>query len=221
MRMFKDEASKLCMEDKNKLRIRQNHDDDVQYNNASETGIKEECTLHNVNDFHITENISVDLMHDFSEGVCMFVMHNLIYPFVYVKENFTLETLNAKVAAFNYGPSEALNKPPTIVPDRVLKHDKLKMSASEALTFVRFFGMIMGELIPEDDAHYKLYCYLRRILDILLSPRFIEADAILLGEYTQRMNSLYIEFDGRFKPKMHFLIHYPAILLKNRLATRY
>ncbi|KAJ8665778.1 hypothetical protein QAD02_007440 [Eretmocerus hayati] len=157
----KDEASKLCMEDENKLRKRQNYDDDVQRNNASET------------------------------------------------------------AAFNYGPSEALNKPPTIVPERVLKHDKLKMSASEALTFVRFFGLIMGEFIPEDDAHYKLYRYLRRILDILLSPRFIKADAIVLAEFIRKMNSLYIEFYGRLKPKMHFLIHYPAILSKNGPATCY
>ncbi|KAJ8677399.1 hypothetical protein QAD02_013186 [Eretmocerus hayati] len=179
----KDEATKLSMEDKSKLRKRQNYGDDVQRHNASETGIKKECTLHNVDDSHNTENISVNLMHEFLEGVCMFVMHNLIYTFVYVKEYFTLGTLNAKVAAFNYRPSEALNKPPTIVLDRVLKHDKLKMFASEALTFVRSFGLILGELIPEDDALYKLYRYLRRILDILLPPRFIKADAIVLAEF--------------------------------------
>ncbi|KAJ8666150.1 hypothetical protein QAD02_007812 [Eretmocerus hayati] len=89
-----------------------------------------------------------------------------------------------------------------------------------SLSFV-FFELIMGEFIPEDDAHHKLYRCLRKILDILLSPRFIKADAIVLAEFIRKMNSLYIEFYGRLKPKMHFLIHYPAILLKNGPATCY
>lgn len=52
------------------------------------------------------------------------------------------------------------------------------MSASEMLSLVRFYGLIAGDLITdENDKCWKLYTYLRQIIDILCSPRVISSDA--------------------------------------------
>lgn len=44
---------------------------------------------------------------------------------------------------------------------------------------------MIGDLIPQEDVHWKLYILLRKIVDILLSPH---------------------------KPKFHFLTHYATVL---------
>ena len=163
--------------------------------------------------FNLTENVTADLMHDVLEGTCMYIMSSLIHTFVFVKQYFILETLNMRIENFDFGPTS--NKPPQITMSRILNNVTLKMSASEMLTFVRYFGLIVGDLIPEDDTHWKLYSYLRQIIDILLSPRVILADAKILKKLIQDQNELYQKLYGKLKPKFHLLVHYPRILINN------
>ena len=49
----------------------------------------------------------------------------------------------------------------------------------------------------------------------LLSPRIISADAKLLNTLIISLNELYKKLYGNFKPKFHFLTHYPRVLLNN------
>ena len=89
------------------------------------------------------------------------------------------------------------------------------MSASEMLCFVRYFGLIVGDLIPENDKHLELYKYLGQIIDIVTSPRVIRSDAKVLKKLIEEHNQLYIDICGVSKPKFHILLHYPTILLNN------
>lgn len=43
------------------------------------------------------------------------------------------------------------------------------MSVGEMLTFVRHFGIIIGDLIPKDDVVWRVYLNSRQILDIVSS----------------------------------------------------
>ncbi|KAJ8680785.1 hypothetical protein QAD02_016572 [Eretmocerus hayati] len=209
-----DEASKMCAEDVGLLRTKNNYNSDVESNTPSETGIRENCVFHDVDDYHLTENTSLDMMHDFLEGVCVFVMSNMIHFFVFKEDPyFDLHTLNARVKEFNYGSSDSMNKPPPITAERLLKRN-LKMSASEMLNFVRYFGIIMGDRIPTEDKHYQSYLYVRRILDILMSPRIVRADARILQDLLTELNRLFIDLYGKLKPKLHFLIHYARLILE-------
>ncbi|KAJ8674054.1 hypothetical protein QAD02_005316 [Eretmocerus hayati] len=126
---------------------------------------------------------------------------------------FDLHTLNARVKEFNYGSSDSMNKPPPITAERLLKRN-LKMSASEMLNFVRYFGLIMGDRIPTEDKHYRSYLYVRKILDILMSPRIVRADARILQDLVTELNRLFIDLYGKLKPKLHFLIHYARLILE-------
>ena len=169
------EAQVLTKEDQTKLRTRNSYDLHVQQKDASKTGVRERCVSHNVTDFHIVDNVTVDIMHDVLEGICPYVMNAILKTFIFTTKLFTLQTLNTRIENFDYGPENS-NKPPPIAINRLLNYNDLKMLASEMLCFVRYFGVMVGDLIPKNDQHYKLYQYLRQILDIVMYPRVVRSD---------------------------------------------
>ena len=154
-------------------------------------------------------------MHDLLEGVCVYVMREIIFAFIFLKDYFTLQTLNVRIENFDFGPIENSNKPPPLLINTVKNKVNCKMSASEMLCFVRYFGLIVGDLIPENDKHWELYKYLRQIIDIVTSPRIIRSDAKVLKKLIEDHNQLYIDLCGTLKPKFHILLYYPTILLNN------
>ena len=209
------ESAIMCREDEKFLRTKSNYEKDSQTINPQKTGIKESCIFHNVHDFHITENVTVDMMHDVLEGVCKYVLQFIIYHYIFVKKYFTLEKLNERIQTFNFGPTEISNKPPVITLHQIKNKLNLKMSASEMLCLVRYFGLIVADMIPEDDEYWKLFKYLRKIVDIITSPRIIREQITYLEKLIEAHHKLFLKLQGRLKPKFHHLLHYPRILLNN------
>lgn len=77
----------------------ENHVKDKQY------GIKENCIWNDLENFHVYQNQSLDLMHDLYESILRYDMPQIINSLL--KENcFTLNTLNLRVKYFNYEYSE-------------------------------------------------------------------------------------------------------------------
>lgn len=183
--------------------------------NSSISGIKERCAFHEVNNFHIIQNSTVDVMYDVFVGVALYVMRAIIYNFVFVKQYFTLEFLNSRIKTFEFGSSENSSRPSLISIHRLKNKLNLKMPASEMLCFVRYIGLIIGDKVREDDELWKLYKYLRQIVDILTSPRIIRSDCNFLQKLIKDYNELYAKHFGKIKPKFHILDHYPDIILEN------
>ena len=88
----------------------------------------------------------------------------------------------------------------------------MKFSASEMFCLVRYLGVMIGDLVPRDEKSWKLYIYLRKIIDILVSPRIDSEFIRKLKVYVQNLNQLYVENFGNLKPKFHFLTHYASVL---------
>lgn len=216
--LSKTEASITTTEQYDKLRDLQNYQNDVRENDH---GVKEECTFHKVEGYHLTENVSIDLMHDYLEGVLKYAINSLIETFIFDKKYFTLQQLNSKIENFHYGPLEQSNKPLSITESRASEGKELKLSAMETLCLVRYFALMIGHFIPRGDEHWRLYLCLRNITDILLSPRLIRYDAKLLAKYITEFHTLYLKLYGHLKPKFHILIHYPRILLMNGPSVFY
>lgn len=131
-----------------------------------------------------------------------------------------MNTLNGRIKNFCYG-SENVNKPPEIKLEKLISKPDLTMSAAEILTFVRYFGLMMGDLIPRSDEHYELYISLREVSDILFAPYVTTYDSNSLVEKIKNVHDLYKQFYGKLKPKMHFLTHYPRNLLNNGPPTNF
>lgn len=206
------ETDVLTTENESKLRTINNYKTDLQLSNFSKTGIKEECAFHRVDGYNM-DNVTVDLLHDWLEGVLMYVFNRLIRTFL-EKGYFSLSELNARLKNFNYG-SDNLNKPPPIKMEKLYSKQDLKMSAAEMLILVRYFGLIIGDKIPVGDNHYELYIYLAELNDIFFSQNITKDDSIILKEKIQFLLEAYKKYYGSLKPKMHFLTHYPKLLLKN------
>ena len=202
-----NEAKKFTSEQTSVLRTVKNYEEDCQNISNSSAGIEEPCVFHKINDFHILENVSVDLMHDVIEGVCRYVMQLMIYTYIFKKQYFTLQRLNAIIKNFPLNSIDNINKPPPIMFNRLKQKLNLKMSASEMLCLVRYFSLFVGDLIPRDDEYWQLYSYLRQLIDILTSPRMIRQDAKILSETIENLNSLYQRLGDTLKPKFHNLTH--------------
>jgi len=188
-----------------------NYEEDVAKMNFSETGINKDSILNSIYSFHVVENYCIDVMHDVFEGVCHYDMCNIIKYYTST-QIFSLSTLNIRKTNFNYVPIEIGNVSPEIT-EMHLNKFRLKMSAREMMTFVHFFSIMIGDLIPENDEVWNFFLTLIKIVDILLSFQFTESKILNLKQLICQHNSMYVRlFNDTLKPKHHFLIHYPTII---------
>lgn len=81
------------------LRTVQSYTLDVLQNNYSNTGIKEECIFNKINNFHICENIIVDVMHDLSEGVAAYTIGKILQALITAKI-LSLSIINNHIKTF-------------------------------------------------------------------------------------------------------------------------
>lgn len=198
---------KMCTENTDYLRTERNYIEDCK-NDVSNTGIKEICVWHAVSNFHLTSNLTVDFMHDVLEGVCVTDML-CVLKICLEKQLFSLETLNYRIKCFNFGFET--NLPPEIKMVH-LRESKLRMSAAEMLCFVRYFGVIIGDLVPEHLDVWKLYLSLRQMLDYFCSKQMLKDCAVIIRNLVEEHNQLYMELSkSHLKFKNHVLIHYARI----------
>ena len=149
-------------------------------------------------------------MHDVLEGVCMYVIGKLLYTFIYEKKYFTEAWLNSKINELDFG--DECNTPPELKGDCLKSKMTIKMSAAEMLVFVKYLGILIGEKIPKTDNHWKLYLSLRKVIDIMMSPRVDVVFLRDLRDECETLCDLYILFYGDLKPKFHNLFHYARMM---------
>lgn len=75
-------------ENKDLLRNEENYQIDILADNCSKTEIKEACIFKRIPSFQITDNVSVDIMHDISEGICHTELSLILKYFIYQKHFF-------------------------------------------------------------------------------------------------------------------------------------
>lgn len=87
------------------------------------------------------------------------------------------------------------------------------MTASQSFCFVRHFGVLVGDLIPNDDKSWRLYLALMRVIDIALEKTVPKSTSIYFNVLVKELMGLYKKLGNTIKPKFHFLLHY-AIVFK-------
>ena len=83
------------------------------------------------------------------------------------------------------------------------------------LCLTRYLGLIIGDLIPEKNTHWKFYRCLRKILGLLIAPQLTNDMILRLQNLIEKHNFLYLQPFGALKPKMHFLLHYGKVIQSN------
>lgn len=211
-RVPNDLARHLSEELREILRNPLNYERDLKKNCSKLTGLKEPSVFNRIDGYHFCQNISVDPMHDLLEGVANYVMVEILTFFIYTEKTFTLKTLNSRLTEFRFC-FENSNRPQLIKEKHLRDAKKLKMSASEMLCFVRYFGTMMGDLVSENYKEWTVYVLLRKIISIVMSPRVLRCHATVLQSLITEFNNLYFQLFGHLRPKFHLLTHYPRIMI--------
>jgi hypothetical protein len=206
-KLSRSECHVTTRECENVLRTKETHAADLLHPFA-ENGLQEDSILNTIPSFHVVENYSVDLMHDILEGVASYDLTEILIHFL---KFTTLETINNRKQNFDYGSLNSGNRSNPIKLSH-LQNKKLKMSASEMLTFVHFLPIMVGDLIPHDDV-WEFLLLLVKLIDLVLSHSFSEEKLLVLERTVHLHNSLYVSlFNQTLKPKHHHLLHYCRVI---------
>lgn len=111
----KEDSAKMFVEDPSLMRQIIDYNIQLsQIENGDEQqhvfGVKRHCLLNDINNFHILQNKTVDLMHDVLEGVIPNLLRNL-FPHCIAKTAMSKYSLESRVRDFNYGVMNRRNKP--------------------------------------------------------------------------------------------------------------
>lgn len=196
------------------LRNIENYRFDVEKNDVSTTGINEECVFNEIEDFHILENSALDIMHDIYGGVCEYDLSQILLQYVVNVKLFTLQDLNDRIGAFDFGVSELSNRIPFLKREK-LNNYHLGYTATQVMRFMKYFGLIIGDLVPPDDPHWQLYLTLRAIIDILNGKSFSLQEIDYLQCLITEHHEIYVKlFGNTLKTKHHNMLHYPRLMLR-------
>lgn len=190
------------------LRTKENYDLDLE---TLSHGIKEKCVWHDLQNFHVTQNFSCDLMHDCLEGILRYDMASIISGLLN-KKYFDFDLLNNRIKFFNFSRNDAGNAMPLIKLEH-LRKKQIIMSASEMLALTVYFGILVGDLVPDEEPIWNFYILLVKIVDILLERLFTEQLIEYLQLLIKEHHSIYMDlFQENLKPKYHLLLHYPTVI---------
>lgn len=174
-------------------------------------GIYEESIFYKIYSFQVVNNYAVDIMHDIYEGICVYNMNHIICNLISLRF-FSLETLKKRKQEFNYGNTEIGNMSPPMTQIKI-NTLKFKMSSREMQTFVHFFPLLVGDLVPENKQIWLIIINFLEMIDLLLLPKFNNQIILNLQNHITYHNNKYTElFQDSLKPKHHFLIHYCNII---------
>lgn len=179
-------------------------------------GVKFDSCFNELAYFHVCRpgsGLPPCLGHDLFEGIVSFDVASILKHFIKQEKWFTYTHLNRKIAQFKYLGSDKNNKPNQINP----KGDGLGGQALQNWCLVRLLPLIIGDKIREPENEYwQQFLRLRDIIEVVCAPQISEAQVAILNftidEYLEARSNLFPDY--RFKPKHHFLKHYPLLILQ-------
>lgn len=195
------------------IRTKKSYDNAVELisGNQHVRGIISKCIWHDLPNFHAIENLSVDFMHDFIEGICKIELINVVQLLISLKL-ISDETINNRINAFYFGETCKQNKPPDISPD-CIKNSNLKLSAGGCLCFMQHLGLFIGDLIPENNDVWQIYTSLNEIVYILSEKVHHRSTYELVGTLITEHLELYKKVVKKpFINKQHHALHYRRVL---------
>uniref|UniRef100_A0A8D8ZTC5 C2H2-type domain-containing protein n=2 Tax=Cacopsylla melanoneura TaxID=428564 RepID=A0A8D8ZTC5_9HEMI len=209
----KDEVQSMFQEDTSKLRTLTSYYEDLALKDPRNTGIKTECVWFKLRGFDLFDNVSVDFVHDYLEGICRYAMNFLLIYLVHESKLISFQALESRIVQFSYGPDSGTKPSNALVKEG--SKCRFKTSASEMCTLVRYFGLIVGSEVPSDDNVWTLFMSLRQILDELLTDRVHASKTAFLTHLIEDFLGTFCKVTkSGIKPKFHFLVHYPQMFLK-------
>ncbi|XP_074107762.1 uncharacterized protein LOC141533012 [Cotesia typhae] len=176
----------------------------------------------------ISENYSIDVMHDFLEGICQRDLQ-LFFTSLIETRLISLEELNERIQAFDYGLNNRPNIPSSIKISKT--SNSIGQHAAQTLCLITFLPLIIKDTIlkikQNDYVKWYMILLLIKMLKIALAPKItLEMLQDLETSTTMHHNILINNYAVNLTPKDHIVTHYPMIIRKmgppkNQWTMRY
>lgn len=217
----KEDAQKVCTVDDNLLRTFESFihlSNQLHYANSNTInflGIKNKSPLFNLTYFKPCENLNIDAMHDFLEGICQRDL-NLFFNFCDKNKIVTLHELNDKIQAFDFGLHNRSNLPSVINLNK--KSNTVGQRAAQTLCLIIHLPIILRDVIPKLNQNFnkwKVVLLVITMLKIVLAPKITNNMLNELERTTKEHHELLMkEYSVSLIPKDHIIIHYVMIIKK-------
>ena len=168
-------------------------------------GIVDDCFFNEIPGYNRFLNCAFDPSHDLDEGVCRYVMGNILNTIIFLEKRITLDSLNSRISGLNYISDS--NVIPSLTADNI-KQKYLIVSCSEMFFLIEYLGLLIGDHIPINHKAWKLYLLLRKIMFIVYMESFNDEILNDLDNSIISHNMLYIKLYGHLTVKFHNLGHY-------------
>lgn len=206
----------MCQEMPELIRSENDYEKELDDENKKESAVKEKCVFNNIRYFHITRNRTNDMMHDLFEGMSDYSLSDNLTALIYKDKLFSLDDLNERIVDFKYGDFDSKPRPLNEHYKGSERKIRIKQSAAESMCLIRYLPVMIGDLIPDrNNKYWQVILTLRKIVDILLAPRFRKQNLWYLKYLIETHHSMYKALFGDLKPKMHMLLHYISIMIAN------
>ncbi|KAJ8032742.1 hypothetical protein HOLleu_22774 [Holothuria leucospilota] len=176
-------------------------------------GLKRNSVCNQLKYFHVINGQPPDIAHDLFEGVVPDVMERVILHCV-SEGYFSLQYLNDQVENFPFEGFDKTNKPSKMATQ--ISKFKVKQKAVQMWCFLRLLPLLVGDKVPIDDDLWDLVLLLADIVEICTASQVNAALCEFLGDLIESFLKLYFSHfpDVSMKPKFHYLIHYPKLMLQ-------
>ncbi|CAG9782655.1 unnamed protein product [Diatraea saccharalis] len=210
-RVRKEDIKLQVCENSTTLRCNNDYDADIMEDIPGNSGVKEKCVWLKVSGFDLFKQVGVDVMHDILEGVGKYVMGLVLLKYISRFKYFSLELLNNRLRSFAYGPDNR-NKLVELSMAHI-NQCNIRLSASEMLTFIRYFSILVGDKVPGGDSYWTLYLKLREVLELTMATTVWNGLDTVLKDCVTELNELYLLLSNEsLKPKFHHLTHYHSMM---------
>ena len=159
--------------------------------------------------FDVCEQLPQDIMQAFHL--------RLLLPHCFEESALSLNILNTENKNFPLGYSQKKDQPVIIKEnDLDAAGTNLGQSASQMHLMAQILPFILSKYIANDSQHLKCYLSLLEIMVICFSHKVSYTSILYLkGAIKDYLTLLKTLYNARITPKLHYLVHLPAILLKH------
>ena len=178
-------------------------------------GIKFDSVFNELEHFHVCQpGLPPCLGHDLFEGVVAVDVQLYLKHLVHIGKHFTFVQLNRKIGQMELKGSDSNNRPCVVKADG----EKLGGSAAQNWCLLRLLPVLVGTRVknPFEDQVWMLCLKLRVIVELVCAPKIHSNQVaylkLLVEEYLE-LRAMVLS-DHQLKPKHHFLLHYPGLILK-------
>ena len=184
-------------------------------------GVKSRCVLNEIEGFHVTDNWCIDIMHSVLEGVIPIELGCILYGLCNVDRCITLRQVNEQILLL-WGKItvDKTQKPAEITKIQEPGHGIVpSMKAVQYWALMKYLPLAVGSFVPVDNEHWQFLLHLSHMVDLIFARYFTAEMArylkLVISDHLSDFLRLYGNVGAKLRPKHHFLVHLPTIILKS------